>query len=101
MMAASVHQRPDAHRTTVSRCAGENRLSTTLVLTVADALDTDPVDLSPALFEVIDPDALDALFDSTDNNDDTSLQFSAWGCTITVFDGDRVRVTVENDLENR
>jgi len=70
-------------------------------LTVADALDTDPVDLSPALFEVIDPDALDALFASTGGDDDTSLQFSEWGCTITVFDGDRVRVTVEKELEGR
>jgi len=94
--AASVEQRPEIARTTVSRSTGDAELSTTIVLAVAEALDTDPLALSPPLSEVIDPDALDSLFDSAGANADVTFQFSEWECTITVFDGDRVRVTPEN-----
>lgn len=90
---SATHHSPDPRRTSVSRTAAEGEeLSTTIVLAVAEALDTDPLALSPALFEVVAPDALDDLFDAADENADVALRFSGWGCTITVFD-DRVRVT--------
>lgn len=43
-----------------------HRLSTRIVDKVAEAENTDPVDLAP-LYESIDPDALDALFQNGQN----------------------------------
>jgi hypothetical protein len=64
-------------------------------MTVAKTLDTDPLDLTPSLNEVLDPDALNSLFDSVDVEANTSLTFSEWGCVITIFaDG---RILVEHD----
>ncbi|WP_240452082.1 HalOD1 output domain-containing protein [Halostella salina] len=94
MPTSATGQQPDLRRTTVSRTATANeQLSTTIVLAVAEALDADPVDLSPALFDVVDPDALDSLFASASDPSDVAVQFSEWGCSITVFDGGRVHVT--------
>ncbi|WP_161973230.1 HalOD1 output domain-containing protein [Halostella litorea] len=93
MTVAPSQQRSDIRPTSVSRTAEDGDPSTTVVLAVAEALDTDPLDLSPALYEVIDPDALDSLFESAGADADLTCQFSGWGCTITVFDGGRVRVT--------
>lgn len=71
-------------------------LSTTIVLAVADALDTDPIDLSPPLYELIDPDALDALFESAGDGSDTYFTISEWGCTVTVFANGRVLVDADD-----
>lgn len=92
-MPAAQHH-PDLRRAPVSRTAAPDEdLSTTIVLAVAEATDTDPLDLSPALFDVVDPDALDSLFDSAAEDTDVALRFREWGCAVTVFDGGRVRVT--------
>jgi hypothetical protein len=84
------------HSTVSHRTArGSDDLGTTVVLTVADILDTDPLDLTPSLNEILDADALNSLFDSVDRETETSLTFSEWGCVITVFaDG---RIIVERD----
>lgn len=71
-------------------------MSTTIVLAVADALDTDPIDLSPPLNELIDPDALDTLFESAGDGSDTYFTISEWGCTVTVFANGRVLVDVDD-----
>ncbi|WP_135536980.1 HalOD1 output domain-containing protein [Halostella sp. PRR32] len=64
-------------------------------MTVAEALDVDPLDLSPSLNEILDPDALNSLFDSMDGDSMSSLTFSEWDCTVTVYsDG---RILVEHD----
>lgn len=77
-----------SHRT----ARGSSDLGTTVVLTVADILDTDPLDLTPSLNEILDPDALNSLFDSVDRKAETSLTFSEWGCVITIFADGRILV---------
>lgn len=66
---------------------GETSLSTTLVIAAADARGVEPSDLQPQLYDVVDPDALDALFRSIRENARGSpvrLTFSEWGCRMTV-----------------
>lgn len=47
----------------------------TIVDLIADLEGVDPVELSPPLYSVIDPDALDSLFDSsTSDNSQTPVQ---------------------------
>ena len=70
-------------------------LSTTIVMEVADALDTDPIDLSPSLHELFDPDALNALFESADDGSETYFTISEWGCTVSVLADGRVLVDVD------
>ncbi len=62
-------------------------LSTTLVMAAADARGVEPSDLQPQLYDIVDPDALDALFESIRANAHSSpvrLTFSEWGCRMTV-----------------
>jgi len=69
--------------------------SSRVVLAVAEATGTDPADLPP-LYEVIDPDALDAVFRSgVDGNqgngeweDDRELRFSYAGREVSVRSDD-------------
>lgn len=71
------------------------RPSTAIVLTVAAALGTDPVKLTPPLHDFVDPDALDRLVDR--NEGDYRIEFDAYDCRITV-DGTTVSVrTVSPD----
>lgn len=56
------------------------------VRAVAEATDRDPADL-PSLYEVVDPDALDALFDASENGDlgdDREFRFSYAGREVSV-----------------
>ena len=54
-----------------------------VVETVADALDADPTELGP-LYEAVDPDALDALFESPERFTGGCVTFAFEGCTVTV-----------------
>ncbi|WP_232686356.1 HalOD1 output domain-containing protein [Halobacterium zhouii] len=67
------------------------RPSEAVVLAVADARDTDPLDLEP-LNNVIDPDALDRLFQSAGEESTVGeLSFTMEGCEVVVHgDGDIV-----------
>ncbi|WP_435349763.1 HalOD1 output domain-containing protein [Haloarchaeobius sp. HRN-SO-5] len=60
-------------------------LSTQIVEAVAQAKDVDPLSLDP-IIESVDPDALDRLFDNS--NQGLQLTFEYEGYTVTV-DGDR------------
>lgn len=71
-------------------------LSTTIVMEVADTLDTDPTDLTPSLYELVDPDALDVVFESASDGSETYFTISEWGCTVTVFADGRVFVDVDD-----
>lgn len=71
---------------------GPSDLGTSVVMAIAECLDVDPLELTPPLNEILDPDALDSLFDSVDDNAETSLTFSEWGCTITVHSNGRILV---------
>lgn len=62
-------------------------LSETVIRGVADANDVDPIDLDERLYDCIDPDALDRLFDPTGQGDDDRLGtviFSMAGCRVEV-----------------
>lgn len=83
-----------SHSGTTPHCEGgteeRTELSTTIVLEVAEQLGEDPVDLTPPLNEILDPDALDSLF--VGDRSDAVVSFSAWGCTVTAFGDGHVRV---------
>lgn len=70
------------------------RPSVAVVEAVADTIDCDPYDVPP-LYEIVDPDALDALFspkyDGTPR-EAGMIVFTLAGCEVTVFDYGRVTV---------
>lgn len=73
-------------------------VSSTVVMAVADATDTSPFELPP-LYDSIDPDALDELFQSSGDGRSRSgihVTFTMAGCTVTVADG-AVTVTVDSE----
>lgn len=66
--------------------------SETVVGRVAKYEDTDPAELPP-LFDVIDPDALDAFIDGAGRRDTPAqIQFSYHGYTVTVTGDGSVHV---------
>jgi len=69
--------------------------SEAVVETLADALDRDPLDLPP-LNDVLDPDALDALFADTPGGTvrEGAFVFECCGCTVAVLGSDEVGVHV-------
>lgn len=58
-----------------------------VVEAVAEVIETDPTDLRP-LYEVIDPDALDKIFESPHQFQGGRIMFRFEGCNVTV-DADR------------
>jgi hypothetical protein len=56
-------------------------VSRRVVEALAAATGNDPVDLDPPLFDAVDPDALDALHDSSDG---TQVRFDYDGRTVVV-----------------
>lgn len=70
-----------------------------VVAAVADALDTDPLELPP-LYEVIDPDALDHLFDTSFPNGRRGpgrVMFTLAGCEVVVHSDGAIGVTAPQD----
>ena len=59
---------------------------------VATADGTDPIELPP-LYDSVDPDALDTLFERQREGIDLEITFSYAGYGIVVEDGDRVTVS--------
>jgi hypothetical protein len=80
--------------TPTERVADNESATEAVVLAVAEATGVDPLDLDP-LYDCVDPDALDALFDSGDGLDDLtgSFEFTYAGCDVTVNADQRVVVT--------
>lgn len=77
---------PDiASKTHTSTFIGESDAvpSICVIETVADALETDPRELGP-LYEAIDPDALDRLFESPRQFASGCVTFTFEGCEVTV-----------------
>lgn len=69
-------------------------ICTSIAMRVADEVGVPPEELRPPLYELVDPDALEALLRSDGNRTfEGSIVFDAYGCTVTVA-GDG-RVTVE------
>lgn len=50
--------------------------------------ETDPL---PPLFDAIDPEAIDTLFDAEDDRPDPTLSFTYCGCRVTI-DGEEITV---------
>ena len=72
--------------------------SMAVVATLADIMDTDPVELDP-LHSTVDADALDALVRVRNGtNGDTHVRFTHEGHTITVHSYGVVDVTSEHEL---
>lgn len=80
--------------------SGTRSLSDKVVQTLADAEGVDPLELDP-LYEVVDPDALDRLFDSTSDDDrrEGRVQFRASGYRVEVTSSGRVHLTSLETLE--
>ncbi|MFB6302106.1 MAG: HalOD1 output domain-containing protein [Haloferacaceae archaeon] len=66
----------------------DERLSTTVALAVADVVGKDPTALPP-LRSVLDPDALDTLFDT---GTPARVEFEYRGCLVSVREGTEVLV---------
>ncbi|WP_177209260.1 HalOD1 output domain-containing protein [Natronobacterium haloterrestre] len=74
-------------------------ISSRVVQEVADILGVDPLELDP-LFETINPDALDSLFQTRKlGHRDGHVEFMMEGCKVTVFGTGRVDVTPPAEVE--
>lgn len=67
-------------------------LSHAVVVAVAELNGVDPLDLNERLYDCIDPDALDALFASTDRDACGTIQFVMAGCHVEVSAERQLRV---------
>lgn len=77
-------------RTPIVRTTEDGSLTEAVVLGVAEARGVDPIALDQRLYEVIDPDALDALFRNPSSSG--TVEFSMAGCRVTIHADDRVVV---------
>lgn len=76
-------------------------VSERVVHAVARARDVDPLELDP-LYDTVDPDALDKLFDSSTASDTTvqgRIVFGMAGCKVTVYSDGRVDVDARPELQ--
>lgn len=79
----------------VERSAEDLTASERVVSAVADSTGTDPLSLDP-LYEVVDPDALDALIEPSQPRPDRSgprISFTYCGCDVVVSAGRGVQVS--------
>lgn len=71
---------------------GIDELSTDVITAIADEEGVDPMDLEPPLYEVVDLDALEMLFDR-DADVEGRFVFSYNGYDVTVTSGGEVSVS--------
>lgn len=77
-------------RTPITRTTRDESVSQTVVRAVAEATDINPLALDPRLYEVIDGDALDQLFD--EERSEGQVEFTMAGCQVSVHADDHVVV---------
>lgn len=77
--------------------ATHQSLSQAVVEAVADAEDVDPLDLGAPLYDVIDPDALDALFGTTHEGGRRTGRVTFEYCGHTVVVASDGAVTIADD----
>jgi hypothetical protein len=85
--------------TPTERVADNESATEAVVLAVAEATDADPLDLDP-LYDCVDPDALDDLFESGDDGTarlSGSFTFEYEGCDVAVHADQRVVVAPTSD----
>lgn len=88
-------------KTPVTAPVENGRVSETVIRTVADVTDVDPFEIAP-LYDIIDPDALDRLFQPTPSASrdvDSRVCFTMAGCQVTVTDNRVVTVTPLSQVE--
>jgi hypothetical protein len=81
-----------------SRSEERRPASETVVTAVAAALETSPVDLSPPLYERVDPEALDSLVRS--GSRDLRVRFRYRGRTVVVTGDGRVELPAADDRDD-
>lgn len=76
------------------------QVSTRILEAVADQRGVDPLELQP-LYEVVDPEALEAVFSSTvvGGNRGGRIEFTYAGCRITITAGADRAITVEDSTQ--
>lgn len=74
----------------------QGNMCQSVVEAVAEAKGVDPLDLDP-LYDVIDPDALEGMFQFPGRGPDASLElrFTMAGCTVVITGDGDVTATVE------
>lgn len=72
-------------------------LSQAVVEAVARAEDVDPLDLDVPLYEAVDPDALDALFQSGETGVEGHVRFRYYGYEVAVGAGGHVSLDPVDD----
>lgn len=78
------------------RVADDERVTQAVLRAIADAEDVDPVDLDTPLNAVVDPEALDALFEPRFGGRPRStgeITFTYCGYDVSVRDGDHVALS--------
>lgn len=83
-------------RNAPSTPADSELLSETIVSAVAAAEGVDPIDVSPRLYDVIDPDALEYLFEGGQYETDLTVTFEYGDWDVHIDNGD---VTVTERAE--
>lgn len=79
---------PDGGRLS-RRIDPDERISTAVVMAVAEVLGVDSTTLTPPMHDVVDAEALDRLFDrSSERAVGLRVEFEIYGCRVAV-DGDR------------
>lgn len=63
-------------------------------MAVSEFLGVDPANMRPRLYDRIDPDALDSLFEDAAEQTNPEVAFTLKDCRVVVEDDDAVRVTV-------
>lgn len=76
-------------------------ISNRVATEVADTLNVDPLEIDP-LYENIDPDALDGLFQTSARpHSDSYVGFTMEGCTVAVYGSGRIEVAPPDEaLDN-
>lgn len=83
---------------TTFRSTGGESLTDAVVFAVAEATDTDPIDIEP-LYHVVNPDALGQLFDTRATGPsrvDGRVVFTMEGCQVVVHASGKVVATPPN-----
>lgn len=88
----------DSNRTVRHEFEGHTSATTAVIEAVAAARGTEPTDL-PTLYDVIDPDALDELFEAGGGSDrpERCVEFAYAGCTVRVRTGPHVTVCMAGE----
>jgi hypothetical protein len=93
---SGVDPSPVVHRTGTGS-DGDGSVSSVVVEAVAEAAGTSPTDLADPLYEAVDPDALDRLFETGDDTTGGRVEFSYADYRVTVTVDDDVYVYVYTD----